>query len=158
MGVFSSDIHAIEKDGTNLRLVVKGGGLYDFVFWPGPFSPDGRKLLYTDCHDDCATLLVLDLDTRNRTELSGRAGYGAWSPSGSYIAFGDEWGPGLFVSDPEGTQVRTVLKDVQVGDLSWSLDSTRIAFTYLGGDVGPTGNTGGIEQGGIYEVALDGTV
>ena len=75
--VFDSDIYAIQKDGTNPRLVVKGGGWYEHLFWPGPLSPDGGHLLYTDCHDDCAGLLVLDLETGNRVSLSDQAGYGA---------------------------------------------------------------------------------
>ena len=149
--IFLSDIYAIEKDGTNFRLVVKGGGMYDFLSWPGPFSPDGRKLLYTDCHDDCEALRVVDLDTGNRTRLSERTSYGAWAPNGSYIAFGDARGPGLYVADPGGAQVRQVLEDVQVGRaISWSSDSQRIAFTTKRDQV-----TGA--SGGIYEVGLDGT-
>ncbi len=150
-GVFLSDIYAIEKDGTNLRLVVPGGGYYDFLSWPGPFSPDGGHLLYTNCHDDCESLRVVDLDTGNRTELSGRTSYGAWAPNGRHIAFGDARGPGLFVADPGGAQVRQVLADVQVDALSWSSDSQRIAFTQVS-DGGATG-----ASGDIYEVGLDGT-
>ena len=148
--VFLSDIYAIEKDGTNFRLVVAGGGVFDSLSWPGPFSPDGRKLPYTDCHDECETLRVVDLDTSNRTRLSERTSYGAWAPNGRYIAFGDARGPGLFVADPGGTQVRQVLEDVQVDALSWSPDSRRIAFTQMS-----DGATGA--SGGIYEVELDGT-
>lgn len=156
--VFLLDIYAVEKDGTNFRLVVGGGGLYDFLSWPGPFSPDGHYLLYTDCHDACQTLRVVDLRTGNRVRLSERTSYGAWAPNGRHIAFGggaDEengkvW-PGLFVADPGGAQVRTVLEDVRVGALSWSSDSRRIAFTQVN-DGGATG-----AAGGIYAVGLDGT-
>ncbi len=151
VSVFLSDIYAVEKAGTNFRLVVGGGGMYDFLSWPGPFSPDGRKLLYTDCHDDCEALRVVDLDTGNRTRLSERTSYGAWAPNGSYIAFGDARGPGLFVADPRGAQVQQVLEDAQVGRaISWSSDSQRIAFTTKRDQV-----TGA--SGGIYEVGLDGT-
>ena len=152
-GVFLYDIYAVEKDGTNHRLVVDGGGLYDFLSWPGPFSPDGGHLLYTNCHDDCESLRVVDLDTGNRTELSGRTSYGAWAPNGRHIAFGDARGPGLFVADPGGAQVQTVLEDVQVGDLSWSPDSARIAYTQLGGVESP----GVRGEDAVYEVGLDGT-
>ena len=152
VSVFLSDIYAVEKDGTNLRLVVAGGGLYDFLSWPGPFSPDGSKLLYTDCHDACETLRVVDLGTGTRTRLSERTSYGAWSPNGSYIAFGDAWGPGLYYADAAGTQVRQILDNVQVRALSWSSDSQRIAFTQVSDGDGATG-----ASGGIYEVELDGT-
>ena len=156
--LFLVDIYAVEKDGTNFRLVVGGGGLYDWLSWPGPFSPDGHHLLYTDCHDECETLRVVDLRTGNRVRLSERTSYGAWAPNGRHIAFGGgpdhDYGrvwPGLFVADPGGAQVRTVLEDVRVDALSWSSDSRRIAFTQVS-DGGATG-----ASGGIYEVGLDGT-
>ena len=121
------DLWAVESDGTNPRLITIDGSLANA--WPSPFSPDGRKLLYNDCFDECYTLLVFDLDTAtgsssttspSRTYLSKRTGYGAWSPDGRHIAFGDVWGPGLFVADSGGAQVRRVLDNVQVGALSWS--------------------------------------
>ena len=93
----------------------------------------------------------MDLDTGTRTRLSERTNYGAWSPNGSYIAFGDAWGPGLYYADPAGTQVRKVLDNVESDALSWSSDSQRIAFTIREGD----GGTGA--SGEIYEVELDGT-
>ena len=90
--------------------------------------------------------------------LSERTGYGAWAPNGRLIAFGggaDDvngkvW-PGLFVADPGGEQVRTVLENIRVDALSWSSDSRRIAFTQVS-DGGASG-----ASGGIYEVGLDGT-
>ena len=110
------DLYSIKKDGTNLRLLAKQGSLANA--WPSPFSPDGRKFLYNDWFDECYTLLVLDLDdldtvtgssstdSPSRTYLSKRTSYGAWSPDGGHIAFGDVWGPGLFVADSAGTQVQ----------------------------------------------------
>ena len=145
---FLVDLYSIDIDGTNIRSVVEGGGLY--YSWPNSFSPDGRKLLYSDCHDECYTLLVLDLDRSTHTCLSKRTDYGAWSPNGRHIAFGDVWGPGLFVADSGGWEVRQILENVDVGALSWSGDSTRIAFTRR--DEGATG-----ASGTIFEVGLDGT-
>ena len=156
----STDIHldlwAVEKDGTNPRELIVQGSLAHA--WPSPFSPDGRKFLYNDCFDECFTLLVFDLDavtgsssTTSRTYLSRRTAYGAWSPDGRHIAFGDVWGPGLYYADSAGTRVREILDNIQVGALSWSSDSQRIAFTQVS-DGGATG-----ASGGIYEVELDGT-
>ena len=150
-------LYAVESDGTNPRLIMENGALA-LGSWPSPFSPDGRKLLYNDCFDECYTLGVVDLDAVTgsagtslpRTRLSNRTNYGAWSPNGRHIAFGDAWGPGLFIADPAGARVQTVLEDVQVGALSWSPDSTRIGFTQKGSSA-----TGA--SGGIYEVRLDGT-
>ena len=161
---FWIDLWAVEEDGTKPRELIEQGSLAPS--WPSPFSPDGRKFLYNDCYDECYTLLVFDLDyldnldtvtgsssttSPSRTYLSRRTGYGAWSPDGGHIAFGDVWGPGLFVADSAGTQVREILDNVQVGALSWSSDSRRIAFTQVS-DGGATG-----ASGGIYEVGLDGT-
>ena len=55
------DLYAVESDGTNPRLLMENGALA-LNSWPSPFSADGRKLLYTDCFDECATLGVVDLD------------------------------------------------------------------------------------------------
>ena len=157
------DLYAVESDGTNPRLIMEYGALA-LGSWPGPFSPDGRKLLYNDCFDECATLGVVDLDAVTgsagtslpRTRLSNLTDFGAWSPDGRHIAFGAvslHWRvPGLFVADSAGTQVQTVLEDVRVGALSWSSDSRRIAFTQRNEGEGATG-----ASGGIYEVGLDGT-
>ena len=154
------DLWAVEKDGTNPRQLIKQGSLASA--WPSPFSPDGRKFLYDDCFDECYTLLVFDLDdlervsgssstdSPSRTYLSKSTSYGAWSPDGAHIAFGDVWGPGLFVADSAGAQVREILDNVQVGALSWSSDSRRIAFTQVS-----DGATGASD--GIYEIELDGT-
>ncbi len=160
VSVFLIDLWAVEIDGSNPRLLTKQGSLANA--WPSPFSPDGRKLLYNDCFDECYTLLVLDLDdletvtgssstdSPSRTYLSKSTSYGAWSPDGAHIAFGDVWGPGLFVADSAGTQVREILDNVQIRFLSWSSDSRRIAFTQVS-----DGATGASD--GIYEVGLDGT-
>ena len=161
------NLWAVESDGSNPRLIMADGSLASGA-WPSPLSPDGRKFLYNDCFDECATLGVVDLDTVTGsadtslppTRFSRRTDFRAWSPDGRHIAFGASsehwWGPGLFVSDVDG-QVQTVLEDVQVGALSWSLDSRRIAFTQVGESLEPTGNRGAIEVGSIYGVELDGT-
>ena len=154
---FWIQLWAVESDGTNPRELIEQGSLAHA--WPSPFSPDGRKFLYNDCFDECFTLLVFDLDavtgsssTTSRTYLSRRTAYGAWSPDGRHIAFGDVWGPGLYYADAAGTQVRQILDNVQVRALSWSSDSQRIAFTQVSDGDGATG-----ASGGIYEVELDGT-
>ena len=161
-------LYTVEIDGANLRLIVEFTTLANA--WPSPFSPDGGKFLGTSCFDQCFNLLLFDLDTASdtRIELSSRTAYGAWSPDGLRIAFGggpNLWGedgenvvfPGLFVANVDDGQVRTNLEEVHVDSLSWSLDSARIAFTHVGEDIGPVGNTGAIEEGGVYEVGMDGT-
>ena len=143
-------------DGSNRRLLIEQGALATRS-WPSLFSPDGRYLLYNDCFDQCYTLLIFDLDTAAgsnatappRTYLSERTNYGAWSPDGRHIAFGDAWGPGLSVADVLG-KARQILDDVEVGALSWSADSQRIAFTRRDEEAAGA-------SAAIYEVGLDGT-
>ena len=153
---FWIDLYSIQMDGTNLRLLMEQASL-SFESWPSPFSPDGHYLLYTDCFDGCYTLLIFDLDAAaganatspTRTYLSKRTNYGAWSPDGRHIAFGDAWGPGLSVADVLG-KARQILDDVEVGALSWSADSQRIGFTRRDEEAAGA-------SGAIYEVGLDGT-
>ena len=153
---FLIDLYSIQMDGTSLRLIMEQASL-SFESWPSPFSPDGRYLLYTDCFDQCYTLLIFDLDTAaganatspTRTYLSKRTNYGAWSPDGRHIAFGDAWGPGLSVADVLG-KARQVLDDVEVGALSWSANSQRIGFTRRDEEAAGA-------SAAIYEVGLDGT-
>ena len=74
------DLWAVEIDGSNPRLLTKQGSLANA--WPSPFSPDGRKLLYNDCFDECYTLLVLDLDDLETVTGSSSTD----SPSRTYLS------------------------------------------------------------------------
>ena len=157
--VFLVDLYSIEIDGTKFQEIRKGAGvpLPDRV-WPTPFSPDGRKLLYNDCFDQCYTLLVLDLETGTSVEISPHTDYGAWSPDGQKIAYGSVWHPGLFVSTVDGSLKQKLLGDAfsdrsRVGDISWSPDGSKIAFTRIEPD---TFERSG-ESLGIYEVNADGS-
>ena len=136
--VFLVDLYSIEIDGTKFQEIRKGAGLpLAYRVWPTPFSPDGRKLLYNDCFDQCFTLLVLDLDSGTSVEISPHTDYGAWSPDGQKIAYGSVWNPGLFVSTVSGSLKQKVLGDdafsdrYRVGDMSWSPDGSKIAFTKI---------------------------
>ena len=141
--VFLVDLYSIEIDGTKFQEIRKGAGVpLPGRAWPTPFSPDGRKLLYNDCFDECYTLLVLDLETGTSVEISPHTDYGAWSPDGQKIAYGSEAydferDPGLFVSTVGGSLKQKLLgvdafsDDYGVGDLSWSPDGSRIAFTKI---------------------------
>ena len=135
VSVFLSDLYSIEIDGTKFQEIRKGAGLLPGRAWPSPFSPDGRKLLYNDCFDECYSLLVLDLDTGASVKISPHTDYGAWSPDGQKIAYGSERVPGLFVSTVDGSLKHKVLGDDAFSDdyrvraISWSPDGSRIAFT-----------------------------
>ncbi len=148
---FMIDLYVINVDGTNPRLVVKGGSLAASS-WPSFLSPDGRKLLYNTCFDECFTLFVLDLDTGERVQLSDRSEVGSWSPDGRRVAFGDAFGrPGLFVADVVTGEQVDVLSGAGRVDaavrISWSADGQRLAYTRLD-------ESAGAEE--VYEVGLDG--
>ena len=157
--VFLVDLYSIEIDGTKFQEIRKGAGVpLSYRVWPTPFSPDGRKLLYNDCFDQCYTLLVLDLETGTSVEISPHTDYGAWSPDGQKIAYGSVWHPGLFVSTVDGSLKQKLLGDAfsdrsRVGDISWSPDGSKIAFTRIEPD---TFERSG-EPLGIYEVNADGS-
>lgn len=148
-----SDLYMIGVDGSNPQLVVKHGAIA-WRTWPSPFSSDGRKLLYTDCFDECFTLLVLDLDTGEKRQLSSRTSAGAWSPDGRRVAFSDVYDGGLFVADLAKFETVDLLKDTamasedfRVGELSWSTDGAQIAFTKLNRSN---------EVVGVYEIGVSG--
>ena len=157
--IFLVDLYSIEIDGTKFQEIRKGAGVpLPYRVWPTPFSPDGRKLLYNDCFDDCYTLLVLDLETGTSVEISPHTDYGAWSPDGQKIAYGSVWHPGLFVSTVDGSLKQKLLGDAfsdrsRVGDISWSPDGSKIALTRIEPD---TFERSG-EPLGIYEVNADGS-
>ena len=154
------NLHSIEIDGTNFRELRECAALpFPDRAWPAPFSPDGRKLLYNDCFDQCYTLLVLDLDTGTSVEISPNTDYGAWSPDGQRIAYGSVWHAGLNLSTVDGRLKQVVLGDdafgerYRVGDMSWSPDGSRIAFSRIEPDTyEPSG-----DLLGIYEVTTDGS-
>ena len=158
--VFLVDLYSIEIDGTKFQEIRKGAGVpLPSRVWPTPFSPDGRKLLYNDCFDQCYTLLVLDLETGTSVEISPHTDYGAWSPDGQKIAYGSVWDPGLFVSTVDGSLKQKLLGEdafsdgYRVRDISWSPDGSRIAFT----KIGPEPEIFSGESLGIYEVNSDGS-
>lgn len=56
----------------------------------------------------------------------------AWAPDGTQIAFGSDLdGPGIYIMNPDGSGIRQLTHDAEVGplDLAWSPDGTRIAYT-----------------------------
>lgn len=108
-------------------------------------SPDGSRVAYVvstidrEASEYRSTIWVASLDgsTEPRAFTSGekRDGSPRWSPDGRWLAFvsnrGDEKAQGqIYVIPAEGGEARklTDLKE-SASDLTWSPDSTRIAFT-----------------------------
>jgi dipeptidyl aminopeptidase/acylaminoacyl peptidase len=122
--------------------------VYDFTPANDPqISPDGTRIIYAlgktdrESKQAASQLWICDIDGGNARQLtrSGeRNGGGRWSPDGRQIAFvSDRVGEkrrGIFVMPAgEGGEARELtrhgMKDQDIGDLAWSPDGARIAYT-----------------------------
>jgi len=106
-----------------------GGGIRELVHVEtgtvtelGDWSPDGREVVFTrDGH-----IYVVDVTTGAIRYLVDGV-HPAWSPDGLEIAYAN--GNDLYGISPDGGLPRLIAQtEVQVGDIAWSPDSTRLAF------------------------------
>jgi len=124
------DVHTLKPDGSERRTVLEN------ALSPS-WSPDGKWLVVARAGEAANSLAIVKADGTEVRELAGSAdtesGYvsePAWSPDGKLIAFIDADDSGAwirFVSpDGEAASVRPVA--TEGGSLSWSPDSSRVAF------------------------------
>jgi Tol biopolymer transport system component len=156
----------MDADGSDVIQLTQGEGrhLLDVNGYT-PWSPDGRKLLYTyrSPEETSWNLYVLDIDERTSTALTNEPGQyilPSWSPDGEHIAFistpSDRSFQQIFVVDKYGndlahlTETLTTSEIFVFGDYSWSQDGISITFS-----------THSHGQGGYssaYEASLDGSL
>ena len=126
-------IWIVSRDGTGLRsLAPPGTDSWDEPDW----SPDGTHLVHIRRSGGTGLADVYVMDTtghaeqRLTTDVSEKQGP-VWSPDGKWIAvsFGT-FAPAndLWIMRPDGTEAHRLTYG---GDLSWSPDSRRIAYSLL---------------------------
>lgn len=82
------EIYSMNTDGTNQTRLTK-----DNMKWPYPFSvsPDGRKIAYISDITGNTDLWVMDIDTKEKTQVTDTKnsdeGTPCWSPDGKAIIF-----------------------------------------------------------------------
>jgi hypothetical protein len=118
-----SDLYALRSNGSNLRLIVRGG----FNYAPA-FSPDGRRLLFermSPRHASLGTFVVAASGGRPVRILPAPPGFAGgsptWSPDGVWIAVSavhsnDPVSSELYVARPDGTDLRRVARG---GAVDW---------------------------------------
>jgi TolB protein len=117
------------------------------------YSPDGSRLAFDSTRDKQTRIWVMNADGSDPRRLTdGGNDWGAtWSPDGRWIAYKSLLGPWMaypevFVMAPDGSGRRQVTSGLgDIGTLTWSPDSTRIAF-----ELAKDG------RGAIWSIGLDG--
>lgn len=121
-----SGIYTVEPDGSDPKLVLES------AVYPA-WSPDGARLvavLGDSPEKPPGALVIVKADGSDAREIpvggTTYIGQPQWSPDGKRIAFVDDAGHIRFVTlDGEAL---AVYRDREAGNLSWSPDSSKLAF------------------------------
>lgn len=143
----SGAVFLINSDGSGERqLTHPPAGAIDAEEYPPSFAPDGSKLLFTRDQAGTSSLWTITTDGGSEQRLSpaGNRGYndGVYAPDGRLIAFSRVDPPlkhfnlkvSLNVMAADGTHVRRLVNlgyRGDIGDISWSPDGRRVAYTAL---------------------------
>ena len=153
-----ADIYRARPDGTAVERLTDNEAVDD----QAALSPDGRSVAFVSTRDTYkANIWILDLDTRQLRNLTGRSGIEgdpdkpggffrpSWSPDGQWLAFSSdrntEWRArkgawehiqelSVYVMRTDGTGLRRVSHsppDISAGSPKWSPDGRRIVFYEL---------------------------
>ena len=153
-----ADIYRARLDGTAVERLTDSEAVDD----QAALSPDGRSVAFVSTRDTYkANIWILDLDTRQLRNLTGRSGIQgdpdkpggffrpSWSPDGQWLAFSSdrntEWRArkgawehiqelSVYLMRADGTGLRRVSHsppDISAGSPKWSPDGRRIGFYEL---------------------------
>lgn len=128
------DIYTVNYDGSGFRQVTNTPDAYeDYPQW----SPDGTQIAFTFGSEAGYGLAIIDVDGRNRRQLTSRSLYGGprWSPDGTQLIFVTESDQQTEVRaikrDGTGERVLATIPGQQPTGLALSPDGATIAFATL---------------------------
>lgn len=165
-GYGSPHIYLMNTDGSNVIQLTQGEGKYLLdVNGYTPWSPDGRKLLYSyrPSEETHWNLYIMDISKKSSTMLTREPGnyiLPSWSPGGKHVAFVGDTGRisrDLFLVDIDGTRLIPLTENLQAGefflfDYGWSEEGTSLFFTTSRNEQGRT------HISTVYEAHMDGSV
>ena len=150
-----ADLYLMDPDGTNVRQVFKKLIGREFPMW----SPDGKAVAYHRFHT--LSIYTASSDGKNEEKLANGL-WPAWSPNGSEIAFmaGEFfWAHNgnlrlsksrvQIINPQTHVEEELIPGKIRMFDPAWAPDSSQIAFSWSGREVGDTM--------GIYVVNRDGS-
>jgi DNA-binding winged helix-turn-helix (wHTH) protein/Tol biopolymer transport system component len=127
--------YIVSSDGGSPRRFLPEGEDFDACTW----SPDGHKIAGDSTSiDGKLSLRILDLDTRQGTEVPGSDGLflPRWSPDGRYLAAANRDGDHLKIFDLKTQQWSELPQKGFVDSPEWSADGRFIYFRRTSGDRG----------------------
>ncbi len=121
-----TEIYSMAADGTAARRLTHRQWRDDNP----SYSPGGHRIVFTETRSAAAWVMTMRSDgSDSRTLVAG--GPAVWSPSGRWIAFDANSGPGLWVVHPDGTGKHRILKrGGYIG--GYSPDGRRLVFSRCG--------------------------
>ena len=127
--------YIVSSDGGSPRRFLPEGEDFDACTW----SPDGHKIAGDSTSiDGKLSLRILDLDTRQGTDVPGSDGLflPRWSPDGRYLAAANFDGDHLKIFDLKTQQWSELPQKGFVDSPEWSADGRFIYFRRRSGDRG----------------------
>jgi Tol biopolymer transport system component len=130
-GGYYDDLYVLDFTSKQVTRLTSG----DSNTFPGSFSPDGSKLLFTGFGLIHSYVGVMNADGSNPVDLSNRPdvdeGFPCWSPDGTQIAFTSRMSGNndIYIMDADGSNVRQITTN-PTDDFApaWTPDGTQIAF------------------------------